>query len=132
MDVLLPRRPEVRRLFCWAGLILWASMIWLLSSQPNLEISDRDTLDLVLRKLGHMLEFGCLFLLASMTLRQEGLRHRSYFAAAVVATSYAAVDEYHQTFVAGRSGHPRDVLIDCIGITLAWWGARTLHTRRAQ
>jgi VanZ family protein len=30
----------------------------------------------------------------------------------------AMLDEYHQTFVYGRSGSPRDVLIDSIGILI--------------
>ena len=34
----------------------------------------------------------------------------------LICVSYAALDEYHQMFVPGRNGEPRDVLIDSIGI----------------
>jgi VanZ family protein len=44
-----------------------------------------------------------------------------------MALAYAISDEFHQTFVPGRSGAPRDVAIDLIGITaglllLSWNG----------
>lgn len=37
----------------------------------------------------------------------------------IVAILYASSDEYHQTFVPTRGGKWTDVMIDCIGITLA-------------
>ena len=36
-----------------------------------------------------------------------------------LAVAYGAVDEYHQTFVAGRNGSPIDVGIDAFGAALA-------------
>jgi VanZ family protein len=36
----------------------------------------------------------------------------------VLAVLYAVSDEVHQTFVAGRHGSPRDVLIDAVGAAL--------------
>jgi VanZ family protein len=38
-----------------------------------------------------------------------------YFVAFVLTALYAASDEFHQTFVSGRSGQPLDVLIDSFG-----------------
>ncbi len=43
---------------------------------------------------------------------------KSAFAAWCVALIYSATDEFHQTFVPGRSGELRDVLIDCAGAAL--------------
>ena len=40
-------------------------------------------------------------------------------AGAGITLAYAATDEFHQTFVAGRHGSPVDVLIDSIGIAIA-------------
>ena len=42
------------------------------------------------------------------------MRNKKY--AFVFSVFYAATDEYHQTFIQGRSGSLRDVLIDSIGI----------------
>ena len=36
-----------------------------------------------------------------------------------IAFAYACTDEFHQTFVHGREGTPRDVVIDSIGIAIA-------------
>ena len=39
--------------------------------------------------------------------------------ALVISIGYAATDEFHQSFVAGRHGSPVDVLIDSAGVALA-------------
>ena len=36
-----------------------------------------------------------------------------------ISARYAATDEFHQTFVDGRTGTPVDVLIDSAGIAIA-------------
>jgi VanZ family protein len=37
----------------------------------------------------------------------------------MIAVLYAASDEFHQTFVAGRHGSPVDVLVDSAGVLIA-------------
>ena len=88
-------------------------VIFALSAQPDLG-TDLGVVDLVGRKLVHMLEYGLLWLLWHRAL---GWRHA--WAAAAIAIGYAATDELHQTFVDGRQGTPRDVAIDALGVTLA-------------
>jgi len=90
------------------------ALIFALSAQPDLS-SGLGTIDLVLRKLAHMTEYGLLWVL---WLRALGPDRR--WAAAGIAIAYAATDEWHQTFVAGRHGAPVDVLIDASGIAIAW------------
>lgn len=70
----------------------------------------------------HATEFAILYAL----LRQSG---RSKEAALLLVAAGAALDEYHQTFVRGRTGTPRDVLID-VGGALAAAGIETFHERR--
>jgi len=90
------------------------ALIWLLSSRPGLS-TGLGFWDLVLRKLAHMTEFGALFLL---WLRALGWRPA--WAAALIALGWAVVDEIHQSTVPDRHGTPLDVLIDSVGIALAW------------
>ena len=77
-----------------------------------------------IRKIAHMLEFGCLGLSAFLFLSEENrgkkpqLLH-SYLPAAVFSSAYACGDEWHQTFVPGRAGSLSDVLIDATGIFAA-------------
>ena len=97
-------------------------LIFFFSAQENLA-TDLGTIDLVGRKLVHMLEYGLLF-----ALWWRALGHRP--AAAAIAFLYAISDEYHQTFVDGRHGSPVDVLIDSTGIALAWAASVRWERRR--
>jgi VanZ family protein len=101
-------------------------VIFALSAQPDLS-SGLGTLDLVLRKLVHMTEYGLLWWLLSRAFAPE----RPWLAAAI-AVAYAMTDEYHQTFVHGRHGTPVDVLIDALGIAIAWALVRTIRATREQ
>jgi len=98
-------------------------LIFFLSAQEDLS-SGLGTADLILRKLAHMTEYGVLFLL---WLRALGRPARPVVAAAITVL-YAASDEWHQSFVAGRHGTPVDVLIDAAGVAVAFvlWRARRL------
>jgi VanZ family protein len=87
------------------------ALIFALSAQPSLD-SGLGVWDLILRKLAHMAAFGVLWLLWQRAL------HRPV-AAALITLAYAASDELHQTFVAGRNGTPWDVAIDAAGVGLA-------------
>jgi len=90
-------------------------MIFALSSVPDLG-TGLGTWDFVLRKLAHTAEYAVLG-----ALLVRAVRHAP--AALVLASAFAATDEIHQTFVAGRHGSPVDWLIDtagaAIGVALA-------------
>jgi VanZ family protein len=92
------------------------ALIFVLSAQPDLD-SGLGTLDLVLRKLAHAAEYALLTLAWAWALRP--VTRLSIPLAAVIALLYAVTDEYHQTFVAGRSGVATDVLVDAIGVGIA-------------
>lgn len=78
-----------------------------------------DMLEFFIRKAGHVAEFALLMLFVTLAL----LSWRKAFypmlgLGALISVGYAASDEWHQTFVPGRSGHVVDVLVDSIGIVL--------------
>ena len=66
------------------------------------------------RKCGHLTEYAVLAALLLRALRQQ-LVNRAGPIAFVAAAVLAALDEFHQSFVASRTGSPWDVLIDCVG-----------------
>jgi VanZ family protein len=103
---------RIARFLClWLPVVLWAGVIFALSSIPDLG-TGFGIWDLILRKIAHACEYA---LLAVLLLR--ALAHRWPLALAV-AIAYAAGDELHQHFVQGRAGTPRDVAIDAAGAVL--------------
>lgn len=98
-----------------APLALMALIFWL-SAQPDLD-TGLGVWDLILRKLGHALVFGALAALWWWALHP--LARRPIPIAAAIALLYAVLDEYHQSFVEGRSGTVSDVAFDLAGIVVA-------------
>ncbi len=111
-------RAAMSRLDPWAPPLVLVAVIWFFSSQPDLS-SGLGVIDLVGRKLIHAGEYALLCFLCWRALRAR-LADRAALAVAFgLAVAYGAVDEYHQTFVAGRNGSPIDVGIDSLGAALA-------------
>ena len=113
-----------RRFALWGPVLLWAAVIFAFSSIPSLS-SGLGTWDEVLRKGAHLAEYAVLGLLLMRALGQQ-------LPALAVAIAYAATDEVHQHFVAGRHGSPLDVAIDTVGLLLGIFLVRGyLQSRRA-
>ena len=98
------------RVSAWAPVLLWAAMIFVLSSIPDLS-TGLGAWDTLARKVLHVAEFAVL---GGLCLRAVGRP----LAAGVLASFYAALDEVHQSFVAGRAGSPLDWAIDTLGVVL--------------
>lgn len=69
--------------------------------------------DFAVRKTAHFSEYALLGVLLTLLLDSYGVRWRWLSWAG--CTLYAATDEIHQLFVAGRTGKWQDVLIDSSG-----------------
>ena len=115
MDVTRTRSNALAALALWAPPLALMAVIFALSAQPDLN-SGLGTVDLVLRKLAHMAEYGLLAFLWWRPLRELVAGRAAVAAAAAIALLYAVSDEFHQSFVEGRHGTPLDVLIDAVGI----------------
>jgi hypothetical protein len=105
--------------------VLVMAGIFFLSAQPS--SGEYGTLDVFVRKLGHVTEYAVLTLCWWRALRGLGTvrDHRTAIALAVaIALGFAVSDEFHQSWVDGRHGTPVDILIDGVGITLAALYAR--------
>ena len=101
----------------WLPVVVWAGLIFVLSSIPNLK-TDLEQ-DFILRKIAHIVEFAILtFLLYRATTKEEFKTKRAIICSFVIALFYAFSDEYHQSFVLGRHPSLKDVGIDSIGILL--------------
>ncbi|MBQ2727448.1 MAG: VanZ family protein [Clostridia bacterium] len=69
------------------------------------------------RKSAHFAVFAVLGLLTCAALRSCDLSSKhAFILASVIGALYAVSDEIHQTFVPGRAGMVRDVLLDTCGV----------------
>jgi len=85
------------------------------SDEQVAEISGR--IEHYVRKMAHVTEYFILAVSVALPLYVYGLRGMLLvLVAGVFCVSFAGLDEYHQSFVAGRSPSGKDVLIDSIGI----------------
>ena len=105
------------RFSLWVPVIVWAAFIFYLSSVPHLRFFENNLVDFVIRKIGHMGVFGILArLLARAFTGSTFWPWKKIFAISLtLAILYAATDEYHQSFVAGRHAAYSDVFIDGAG-----------------
>ena len=90
-------------------------VIFFFSAQPAGD--DHPWWDIIFRKLGHITGYALLTALWAWAL--GGIVRRPVLIAVLIAFAYACTDEFHQTFVSGRTGTPIDVGIDAIGMALA-------------
>ena len=69
------------------------------------------------RKLAHMTEYFCLAIAVSFPFYVYSLRGIPLMlVAGIICVGFSGLDEYHQSFVAGRGPSSRDVAIDSVGI----------------
>ena len=106
-------------LSAWVPVIVWASLIFILSAQPDLRFVPDAGLDFIVRKIGHMGVFGILALLVWRAFAITTAWPRPWAWALVLTVVYAASDELHQGFVAGRYPSGVDVAIDALGALVA-------------
>lgn len=79
-----------------------------------------DKLNMPLRKCAHATAYFVLALLLinALTISKVNLK-KALIITIIVCFLYACTDEYHQTFVDGRTGQFTDVLIDTTGALIA-------------
>jgi VanZ family protein len=110
-----------RLLLVWLPVVAWAAVIFAFSSIPSLG-TGLGTWDTVLRKGAHLTEYA---ILGALLLRALGRELPAFLA----GVAYAATDELHQHFVAGRHASPIDLAIDAVGVTLGLLAWRRLAER---
>ena len=121
----------------WLPVVFWMGVIFFISAQTKSDMPHcpNDILDWPLKKLAHLMEYGVLTLLLWWAISGSlGDRARWWHVWVIptVCVAYAALDEYHQSFVAGRGSSMSDVLIDTLGILLTLGGMSIILSWRAK
>lgn len=99
---------------------------WILSQMLNffghLGVTPQNTelLHTMIRKFAHMLNYFCMGLISFNAFRQTyyGNLQRTLLGAFLMTAAFAGIDEFYQTFIPGRSGQLKDVLIDSLGTAI--------------
>ena len=150
----MEQTPIWKKLARWLPAAGWYAVIWYFSARTGtesqamsngvLEAAGYDVqnspmtvtlpLAFLVRKGAHMAVFFTLTGLLLFALWRSVKRPALRGAAALAHCGLlACLDEFHQTFVPGRSGMPRDVLIDLLGgacFLLLWMLVRAVLARR--
>lgn len=117
------------------GFVVTADKI-LNKNLTNEQIGDyADRIHFYIRKLGHVTVYFILAVTVAFPLYVYGVRGLALMLlAGIICVGFAGLDEYHQSFVAGRGPSKRDVVIDSIGIFIGiilvrivgWTGRKTI------
>jgi len=128
------------RLRDWLPAIIWAGVISTLSTDtfsaehtgaflipllrwlfPHASDPTILLMHTLIRKCAHFVEYFVFSVLLTRGLQggERGWKLRWAIWALAIAAGYAALDEFHQSFVASRTASPWDALLDTTGATVA-------------
>lgn len=115
----------------WLPVVVWCAAIFYLSSKPTIQASYFDVVDFIIKKSAHLIEYSVLYFLLFRAINNTkvsmknkniclGLRYRGenlkvWLLPLIFLIIYAISDEYHQSFIPGRTATVRDILIDISG-----------------
>jgi VanZ family protein len=112
----------------WALVVAWMAVVFFFSSLSHLGLAGR-----VPDWISHPIEYGIGAVLVCRALeggRRRPLTASTALTAIVLITAYGVTDEYHQSFVPGRTSDPADVAKDFAGAAAAcaFYRRWTLHS----
>jgi len=118
-------------LFAFLPPVLWAALIFLLSSYSVLPSFELSTLDFIFKKSAHMFVYAVLYWLLfrgvriSLNLKKSSLAPNTIntyllWLPLILVFCYSLTDEIHQSFVPGRHGTLRDMGYDMLGVLIVW------------
>lgn len=120
-----PARARSRPWLLWLPALAVMAVIFVLSHQAGLHVTEDVDVERPIRVSGHLLAYavlaGCLLLALS---RLDPPRPGQALLAWALAVAYGLTDELHQSFVPDRSGRLDDVFVDAVGaavgIAITW------------
>ena len=125
--------PVPNILFYWLPPLVWMALIYYGSAQPTLPSLSHSLLDSLLKYGAHFVEYAVLAALWYRAIYSRFPHPKIQPLALLIVVIYALSDEFHQSFVPGRSATWQDVAVDVIGgasALLVWnivqqWRSRT-------
>ena len=88
-------------------------------NKTHIEVTNLELISYLVRKVAHFTEYTVFGLSLGLTANAYfGTKWWISLSSWGFGVLYAATDEYHQTFVPGRYGSVKDVIIDSMGLAL--------------
>lgn len=102
------------RLNLWLPVFLWGLVIFLFSSLSTTPVSQSQFLNFLFFKNLHFWEYAILLVLTFRAVKNSFKLPvwEVYLVSLLLVVVFSLTDEIHQTFVPGREGKLKDVLID--------------------
>jgi VanZ family protein len=118
-----------RLLSIYAPPIIWAGLIFFLSDQSTLPGASHPFIDLIFKQTAHIFVYAVLHFLIWRT------NKRSLFIPILLAFAYALIDEFHQSFIPGRTATIIDIGFDSMGILISHYlthRQKQIHSHKPQ
>lgn len=149
----IPIKTSNRTIITWFIVFLWMGIIFSFSSRPATDSNEQsytvgrlicgvvipgfkempeteklvylENINFGVRKTAHVTEYAILGILLAIAMNNKRIP-----VSLAIGILYACTDEFHQLFVAGRSGQIRDVMIDSAGVLLGILMVAVLFRRK--
>jgi len=109
----------MERLLRWVPALVLMTVIFVLSALPASRIPTFGPYDVYFKKVGHAVGYGLLSVSYYYALPTRLPRFVRWWMALGLSLGFALTDEFHQSFVSGRTASVRDIAIDGLGAFLA-------------
>jgi VanZ family protein len=117
-------------LWKWGPVAIWLAFIYAGSSVGSLPHADSETLDSIIHRIGHLIEYAILGVLIARAWRQhQSIAWREIVYIVIACGLYGLTDEWHQRFVVGRSSELSAVPFDMAGGLIGAWFYRWRRRR---
>lgn len=124
-----------RVLFLWGPVVFWCLVIFAFSNRPTPVVTEFYLGDFIVKKTAHLAEYAILYFLLFRAINNLRFKIQACPPTArdlrfkmisiknkidwkwglILLILYALSDEYHQSFILGRTARVRDVFIDLTG-----------------
>ncbi|OHB20299.1 MAG: hypothetical protein A2666_02015 [Parcubacteria group bacterium RIFCSPHIGHO2_01_FULL_47_10b] len=106
----------------WPLSVLWAAVIFYFSSQSDFGMQLTSLTGDVLTTIAHIIEYGILTWFLMYAFRSVGHeRPHAMLFTTIIVIIYAFTDEFHQSFVPGRTSSIYDIGIDALTAAMVMW-----------
>jgi VanZ family protein len=121
-----------KRWLAWLPPLLWAGFIFFVSAQPKETFERLGLSGLFLSIAGHLITYFVLMSLLVLAFRfgSDVPQKRAYALSFLLLALYGLSDEFHQSFVPGRTATIVDWFVDLIGAGTAWFVLLRWERRR--